>query len=148
MTPLRAHAFRSLVLQVVQPDILGMATFQSFELRAEAHGAGAEVWRASGISGGELADVRPEPMYVGRLGSRLVVELLSDLERSGLYETALAEPCDDPTMARVTLRLGGPEGSHAILSDAPAEEELVASVVRAIHTAVGIAQERSLAAAG
>ena len=147
VNPPRVHSFNALVLEVDQPDLLGVAARQVFELRSAANGA--EVWRCSELQGGELDDVRPEAMYVGRLSSRRVIELLTEIERSGIYEEALEDDGLDPTCARVSLTLKSVDGdARPVLEQAPADHELVSFVVKAIHRTVAIAQERSLAAAG
>jgi hypothetical protein len=145
------HSFSNLVLTISESSLAGIRTDHSFELRATA--AGAEVWRSSELfAGGDSC--ASDPRFVGWLTSRQVIDLLVEIERSGVYEAlpalGLVAGSVDPdvTAPRVSMTLTSTEREHSVLQQAASDGELVGSIVRTVRAAVELAQERALTAAG
>lgn len=154
------HAFTELVLTIHEPTLSGIRTEHRFELRARERGA--EVWRASSVIAtpargypGEGMSVDSEPRLVGVLTTRQVVELLTEIERSGVYEAlpalglvegaALPEGDERPL---ISMRVCSSERSRELIDHAPADHRLVDDVVRIVRAAVDDAAERALTHAG
>lgn len=142
----RYHSFSRLVLTISDPPVGEVQSEHTIELRATT--AGAEIWRASRLhSGGEPC--ASELRYIGTMSSRQVIDLLIDLERSGIYEALPSSALEtEERCALVTMHLHGARASHEVLVDAPADEGLVRRVVQSVRSAVAAAQERALSWAG
>jgi hypothetical protein len=153
------HAFTELVLTIHEPLLAGVRTEHRFELRAATKGA--EVWRASAViacgdDGLDCDAVDSEPRLVGKLTTRQVVELLTEIERSGIYEAlpamglveGMAAPMDDADRPLVSMRVESTERRRDLIDHAPADERLVDDVVRIVRAAVDDAAERALTRAG
>ena len=151
------HAFTELVLTIHEPLLAGVRTEHRFELRAADNGA--EVWRASSVIAGDGdgdAAVDSEPRLVGVLTTRKVVELLTEIERSGIYEAlpamgmveGVAAPEGDDDRPLVSMRVQSTERRRDLIDRAPADDRLVDDVVRIVRAAVDEAAERALTRAG
>ncbi len=70
-------------MTISEPELGDVTSEHVFELRST--GDGAEVWRSSTLRapGGECAS---EPRFVGWLSARRVIDLLDEIQRSGIYE--------------------------------------------------------------
>lgn len=146
----RLHAFTRLELTLSESSFEGVRTDHCFELRAIARGA--EVWRSSVLhaDGGSCAS---EERFVGTLGTRQVIELLDEIERSGVYEALPAlglvagavVPGREPT---VTMRLVSASLERTVLEDAPADRAIVKDVADAVRRRIELAMERALSSAG
>lgn len=144
------HSFSRLVLTVSESSLEGVRTDHSFELRST--GDGAEVWRSSVLhANGERCESGER--YVGWLTSRQVIDLLTDIERSGVYEalpaagivSGSATPESSPL---VSMRLDSHARQRDLLEDVPTDNALAGSLLRAVRDAVELAQERALVSAG
>jgi hypothetical protein len=148
--PDRYHAFSRLVLTVSESSIEGVRTDHTFELRAAT--GGAEVWRSSEMhaAGGQVAS---DARFVGTLTSRQVIDLLDEIERSGVYEAlpalglvgGAAQPGAAPL---VSMRLESAERERTVLDHASAERTIVHDVSNAVRRRVELAMERALTCAG
>ncbi len=145
------HAFSNLMLTISESSLEGVRTDHSFELRATEHGA--EVWRSSELFAGGQSCVS-DPRFVGSLTSRQVIDLLVEIERSGIYEAlpamGLVEGVAQPDSAEqlVSMRLTSDSMEHEVLRDAPSDGELVGGLVRTVRAAVEMAQEHALTSSG
>jgi len=149
--PDRFHAFDRLVLTVSESSLAGVRTDHSFELRATD--AGAEVWRSSVLHAhGESCESGER--YIGSLTSRQVIDLLEEIERSGVYEAlptlGLVAGEADPTGAAplVSMRVVSSTRSREVLDRAPADRAIVHDVHEAVRRCVDLAAERALTCAG
>lgn len=150
--PDRFHAFSRLVLTVSESSLEGVRTDHSFELRATR--VGAEVWRSSVLrAGGE--SVESGERYVGALTTRQVIELLEEIERSGVYEALPALGIVDGTATSdgdgppvVSMRLESSARERTLLDRAPADRAIVHDVREAVRRRVELAMERALTSAG
>lgn len=148
------HAFTELVLTIHEPSLEGVSTEHRFELRARERGA--EVWRASSVMAGDGAAVDSDPRLVGVLTTRQVVELLTEIERSGIYEAlpalglveGTAAAADDADRPLVSMRVESSSRRRELIDHAPADDRLVDDVVRIVRAAVDDAAERALTRAG
>jgi hypothetical protein len=148
--PDRFHAFSRLVLVVSESSLEGVHTDHTFELRATR--TGAEVWRSSVLHapGGSCGSGE---RYVGSLTSRQVIDLLEEIERSGVYEalpalgivSGSAEPDATPL---VSMRLESTTRERTVLDRAPADRSIVGDVTEAVRRRVDLAMERALTSAG
>lgn len=149
-TPDRFHAFDRLVLTVSEHSLVGVRTDHAFELRAIHDGA--EVWRSSVLhAGGERCESGER--YVGSLTTRQVIELLEDIERSGVYEAlpaaGLVDGMPDPETARVvTMAVASSAQERTVIDRAPADGAVVHDVTEAVRRRVELAMELALASAG
>jgi hypothetical protein len=148
--PDRFHAFSRLVLTVSESSLEGVRTDHSFELRAG--GTGAEVWRSSILhaDGGSCASGE---RFVGTLTSRQVIELLEEIERSGVYEAlpamGIVDGVIDPARTPlVSMRLESATRDRTVLDQAPADRTIVHDVAEAVRRRVDLAMERALTSAG
>lgn len=148
--PERFHAFSRLVLTVSESSLEGVRTDHAFELRSNR--TGAEVWRSSVLhAGGDSCESGER--YVGSLTSRQVIELLEEIERSGVYEAlpalgivgGVAEATTTPV---VSMRLESASHDRTVLDRAPADRAIVHDVREAVRRRVEIAMERALTSAG
>jgi hypothetical protein len=145
------HSFNSLVLTLTESGLDGIATDHSFELRST--GTGAEVWRSS-VLHAEGGSCESDPRLIGFLGTRQVIELLVEIERSGIYEAlpalGIVDGSVDPTLAPplVSMRVESAEQVREVVDHVPGDAGVVAGVVRAVRDAVAVAQERALTVAG
>jgi hypothetical protein len=149
-SPDRFHAFNRLVLTMSESSLEGVRTDHSFELRA-IH-TGAEVWRSSVLhaEGGSCAS---EERFVGSFTSRQVIELLEEIERSGIYEAlpalGLVEGAADPSAAPlVSMRVESTTRERTLLDRAPADRSIVGDLADAVRRRVELAMERALTSAG
>ena len=145
------HSFSRLVLTISESSLEGIRTDHSFELRATAEGA--EVWRSSELfAGGDSC--ASDPRFVGWMTSRQVIDLLVEIERSGVYEAlpamGIVQGEVDPSTSapRVSMKLTSDSLEHDVLDQAPSEISLVGSIVRTVRSAVEQAQELALTASG
>jgi hypothetical protein len=142
------HAFNRLVLTICDPPIGEVQSEHTIELRAID--SGAEIWRASRLhSCGEPC--ASELRYIGTMSSRQVIDLLTDLERSGIYEALPSSqmvPHEDVDCALVSMDLTSQAQVRNVLVDAPADAGIVRRVVHTVRSAVAMAQERALSWAG
>lgn len=145
------HGFSKLILTVSESSMEGVRTDHSFELRST--GDGAEVWRSSVLhAGGDC--VKSEERYCGWLGTRKVIELLTEIERSGVYEAlpavgivgGAADPESTPPL--VSMRLESASRKRDLLTEVPNDGAFVNSLVRAVRDAVDLAEEHALSSAG
>ena len=149
-TPDRFHAFSSLVLTVTESSLDGIRTDHAFELRAAT--TGAEVWRSSVLhAGGDSCESGER--FVGTLTSRQVIDLLEEIERSGVYEAlpalGLVGGSADPSLApTVSMRLVSRSRARQVLDHAPADRAIVHDVTEAVRRRVELAMERALTCAG
>lgn len=148
--PDRFHAFSRLVLTMSESSLEGVRTDHTFELRA-MH-TGAEVWRSSVLhaQGGSCASGE---RFVGSLTSRQVIELLDEIERSGVYEAlpalGLVEGVADPSTAPlVSMRVESSSRERTLIDRAPADRSIVSDVADAVRRRVELAMERALTSAG
>lgn len=148
--PDRFHAFSRLVLTMSESSLEGVRTDHSFELRAI--GTGAEVWRSSVLhaEGGSCASGE---RFVGSLTSRQVIELLEEIERSGVYEAlpalGLVDGVADPSQAPlVSMRVESTSRKRTLIDRAPADRSIVSDVADAVRRRVELAMERALTSAG
>jgi hypothetical protein len=149
----RFHAFDRLVLTLVERSMVGVRTELEFELRATR--TGAEVWRSSVLhaEGGSCASGE---RFVGLLTTRQVIELLEDIERSGVYEAlprhglvdGAARTDDDRAIPMVSMQLFGRERAHQVFTDQPADDDVVHYCSEAVRKRVELAMERALTRAG
>ena len=146
----RFHAFTKLVLTVSESSFEGVRTDHAFELRANR--TGAEVWRSSVLhAGGDSCESGER--FVGSLTSRQVIELLEEIERSGVYEAlpalgivaGIAEAATEPV---VSMHLVTDAAAHTVLDRAPADRAIVHDVREAVRRRVDLAMERALSSAG
>jgi len=148
--PDRFHAFSGLVLTLTESSLDGVRTDHEFHLRGIR--TGAEVWRRSVLhAGGEMCDSGER--YVGSLSSRQVIDLLEEIERSGVYEALPAlglvdGPADPGTKPCVSMRLISTTRERQVLDHAPADRPLVHDVAEAVRRCVDDAMEGSLTSAG
>lgn len=148
--PDRFHAFSRLLLTVSESSLEGVRTDHSFELRALA--AGAEVWRSSVLHapGGSCESGE---RFVGTLTTRQVIELLEEIERSGVYEAlpafGIVEGNADPEATPlVSMRLESAARSRTLIDRASATRSIVVDVTEAVRRRVDLAMERALTSAG
>lgn len=157
------HAFDRLVLTISESSLEGVRTDHRFELRstgsmrpsaAGGRATGAEVYRSSVLHANGQA-CESEERYVGWLTARQVIELLVEIERSGVYEALPAlglvqGGVDHEMLFRplVSMQLHSHAEQHTVLQQAPADQASVSGVVRAVREAVALAQERALTVAG
>ena len=144
------HSFDRLLLTVSESSLQGVRTDHCFELRST--GAGAEIWRSSVLHAGDDCCTSPERL-VGWLTTRQVIELLVEIERSGVYEAlpalGIVQGVADPeAQPLVSMELRAGSAQRQVLDHVPADEQAVDSVVRAVREAVALAQERALSFAG
>lgn len=148
--PDRFHAFSRLVLTVSESSLQGVRTDHAFELRANR--TGAEVWRSSVLyANGESCE--SDERYVGSLTSRQVIELLEEIERSGVYEAlpalGLVDGHADPdTTPVISMRLESATRERQVLDRAPQDRAIVHDVTEAVRRRVELAMERALSSAG
>ncbi len=148
--PDRFHAFSRLVLTVSESSLEGVRTDHAFELRGVR--TGAEVWRSSVLhAGGDT--VESGERYVGSLTSRQVIDLLEEIERSGVYEAlpalGIVDGVAEQTAAPVvSMRLESASRERTVLDRAPADREIVHDVREAVRRRVELAMERALTSAG
>jgi hypothetical protein len=148
--PDRFHAFSRLVLTVSESSLEGVRTDHAFELRART--AGAEVWRSSVLhANGECCESGER--YVGSLTTRQVIELLDEIERSGVYEAlpalGLVEGTVDPAATPVvSMSLVSATRERQVLDRAPSDRAIVHDVAEAVRRRVDLAMERALTSAG
>lgn len=149
-TPLRFHAFQRLVLTITESSIDGVSTDLVVELRSV--GGLVEVWRSSTlVAGGDTCSSGER--CLGTLAPRHVVELLEEIERSGIYEALPAlgivdGAASDELAPRASMRVESASRRHDVMSDVPADAVVVGDVVRAVRERVELAQERALTRAG
>lgn len=148
--PERFHAFDRLVLTVSESSLEGVRTDHAFELRGVDRGA--EVWRSSVLhAGGEQCESGER--FVGSLSSRQVIELLEEIERSGVYEALpalglVAGSAVPGAAPLVSMRLISETRDRQVLDRAPADRAIVHDVTEAVRRRVDIAMERALTSAG
>lgn len=148
--PDRFHAFSSLVLTVTESSLEGIRTDHSFELRGVD--TGAEVWRSSVLhAGGESCSSGER--FVGSLTSRQVIELLEEIEHSGVYEALpalgiVAGAADPSATPVVSMRLVSASRDRQVLDRAPADRAIVHDVANAVRRCVDMAMEHALTSAG
>jgi hypothetical protein len=148
--PDRFHAFSRLVLTVSESSLEGVRTDHAFELRATR--TGAEVWRSSVLFAGGDA-VESGERYVGALTSRQVIDLLEEIERSGVYEALPAMgivdgAVDASSTPVVSMRVESDTRERTVLDRAPADRAIVHDVREAVRRRVELAMERALTSAG
>lgn len=148
--PDRFHAFSRLVLTMSESSLEGVRTDHSFELRAMP--SGAEVWRSS-ILHAEGGSCASGERFVGTLTSRQVVDLLDEIERSGVYEAlpalGLVDGAADPSTAPVvSMRVESATRERTVIDRAPADRSIVGDVADAVRRRVELAMERALTSAG
>jgi hypothetical protein len=148
--PDRFHAFSSLLLTVSESSLEGVRTDHSFELRAQT--SGAEVWRSSVLHapGGSCESGE---RFVGMLTTRQVIELLDEIERSGVYEALPAlgivpGTADPDAVPLVSMRVESKARSRTIIDRAPADRAIVTDVAEAVRRRIDLAMERALTSAG
>lgn len=148
--PERFHAFSRLVLTVSESSLEGVRTDHAFELRATRRGA--EVFRSSVLhAGGDSCESGER--YVGSLTSRQVIDLLEEIERSGVYEALPALGivdgfADADATPVVSMRVESAEHRRTVLDRAPADRAIVHDVREAVRRRVELAMERALTSAG
>jgi hypothetical protein len=135
---------------VSESSLEGVRTDHTFELRST--GDGAEVWRSSVLHAGGDSCASGSRL-VGWLSSRQVIELLVEIERSGVYEalpaTGVVPGVADPLITPcVSMRLTNSDAERALLDHVPTAHSVANSLVRTVREAVEAAQERALTAAG
>jgi hypothetical protein len=149
--PDRFHAFDGLVLTLTERSMAGMHTDHEFALRATD--TGAEVWRSS-VLHAEGGSCESGERFVGMLTSRQVIELLDEIERSGVYEalptlgliSGQADP--DAVAPTVSMRLLSPTRERQLLDHAPSDGAIVHDITEAVRKRVDLAMERALTSAG
>lgn len=150
LAPDRFHAFSRLVLTLSESSLEGVRTDHAFELRATA--TGAEVWRSSVLfANGERCESGNR--FVGSLTSRQVIDLLEEIERSGVYEAlpamGLVDGASDPgTAPLVSMRVESDSRQRQLLDRAPSDRAIVHDVAEAVRRRVELAMERALTSAG
>lgn len=144
------HAFTRLVLTISECSMEDVHTDHRFELRSTKRGA--DVWRSSVLhaTGGSCES---DERFIGRLTSRQVIELLVEIERSGLYEAlptmGIVPGSIDPDAAPlVSMQLVSEFTTRELIDRVRVDEGSVRGVVRAIRDAIDGAQERALTVAG
>lgn len=148
--PDRFHAFSRLVLTVSESSLEGIRTDHAFELRANR--TGAEVWRSSVLrANGESCESGER--FVGSLTSRQVVDLLDEIERSGVYEAlpamGIVEGSTDPGSAPlVSMRVISRTRERSLFDRVPSDRGIVHDVTEAVRRRVELAMERALTSAG
>lgn len=148
--PAEYHSFTCLTLTISDPTLDGVRTDHKFELRST--GRGAEVWRSSVLraAGGSCES---EPRFVGSLTTRQVIELLVEIERSGVYEAlpiaglVQGEAIADQSPL-VSMTLSSETVERDLLTDVPADEGSIRRAVQVVKDAIAGAQERALSFAG
>ncbi len=148
--PDRFHAFSKLVLTVSESSLEGISTDHSFELRALDRGA--EVWRSS-ILHAPGGSCESDARFVGTLTTRQVVDLLDEIERSGVYEAlpaaGIVDGAADPSSTPlVSMRVESTTRERTLIDRAPADRSIVADVAEAVRRRVDLAMERALTSAG
>jgi len=145
------HGFSRLILTVSESSMAGVRTDHSFELRST--GNGAEVWRSSVLhANGD--SVHSGERYCGWLGTRKVIELLDEIERSGVYEALPAvgivagETDPEADAPLVSMRLESATRKRDLLTEVPNDGAFVNSLVRCVRDAVDLAEEHALSSAG
>lgn len=144
------HAFSRLVLTVSESSLEGVRTDHAFELRATR--TGAEVWRSSVLyAGGDRCESGER--FVGSLTSRQVIELLEEIERSGVYEAlpalGIVDGSADPGATPVvSMKLESRTRERQVLDRAPQDRAIVHDVTEAVRRRVELAMERALTSAG
>jgi hypothetical protein len=146
----RFHAFSSLVLTVSESSLEGVTTDHEFELRAMNEGA--EVWRSSVLYANGQS-VRSDERYVGSLTTRQVIELLDEIERSGVYEALpalgiVAGEATPESIPTISMRVVSRQHERQVLDHAPADRDIVHDVREAVRRCVELAAERALTSAG
>lgn len=144
------HAFDGLVLTLSEHSLEGVRTDYEFALRATDAGAG--VWRSSVLHGPHGSCASGE-RFVGSLTSRQVIELLEEIQRSGIYEAlpalGLVTGSTDPDAApTVSMRLLSRTRERQVLDHAPGDRAIVHDVTEAVKRCVDLAMERALTSAG
>lgn len=148
--PDRFHAFSSLVLTLSESSLAGVRTDHSFELRGIA--TGAEVWRSSVLhANGESCE--SDERFVGTLSTRQVIELLEEIERSGIYEAlpamGIVDGVAEPGAAQVvSMRVVSRSRERQVLDRVPSDRAIVQDVTEAVRRRVELAMERALTSAG
>lgn len=149
--PDRYHAFNKLVLTITESSLEGVRTEHSFELRAAQDGA--EVWRSS-VMFAEGGSVSSDERFVGSLNTRQVIDLLDEIERTGVYEAlptvGIVEGSVDPDAAvpMVSMSVVSDTTERTILRNARADRSIVNDVTTAVRRRVDLAMERALTSAG
>lgn len=148
--PTNYHSFDRLVLTVSESSLDEIRTDHRFELRST--GRGAEVWRSSILhaAGGTCES---DERFVGWLTARQVIELLVEIERSGVYEALPAVgivqgQVDPEASPLISMQLCSRERTRDVLEHVPAAEIAATGVLKAVRDAVALAQERALSFAG
>lgn len=146
--PDRFHAFDSLMLTLVERSLEHVRTELRFQLRATR--TGAEVWRSS-ILHAPGGTCESGERFVGSLTSRQVIELLEEIERSGVYEAlgtleiVDGAPTDEPT---VSMSVASRTREHHLFHEQPASHTLVHDLSEAVRRRVELAMEHALTCAG
>lgn len=148
--PERFHAFTKLVLTVSESSLEGVRTDHAFELRAIT--TGAEVWRSS-VLHAQGDSAHSEERFVGVLSTRQVIELLDEIERSGVYEALptlgiVAGDADPSVTPVVSMQLVSAARERQVLDRVPADRAMVHDVRQAVRRCVDLAMERALTSAG
>jgi hypothetical protein len=91
--------------------------------------------------------------YVGALTSRQVIDLLEEIERSGVYEALPAMgivdgAVDASSTPVVSMRVESDTRERTVLDRAPADRAIVHDVREAVRRRVELAMERALTSAG
>lgn len=150
--PDRFHAFNRLVLTLVERTFEKIRTEYTFELRATKNGA--EVWRSSVLHapGGTCES---EERFVGKLTSRQIVDLLDEIERSGIYEALPLQGIvqgsvdnSDIKEPLVSMSVHSQTHEHTLFEQQPASYEIVHDISEAVRKRVDIAMERALTYSG
>jgi len=148
--PATYHGFDRLLLTVSESGLEDVHTDHHFELRST--GRGAEVWRSSVLHapGGSCASGE---RLVGYLTARQVIDLLVEIERSGVYEALPAAGLVQGAAMTggtplISMELRSDSTTREVLDRVPAEQLASTGVVQAVRDAVALAQERSLSFAG
>lgn len=152
--PERFHAFTSLVLTLSERSLDQVRTEHEFLFQATR--TGAEVWRSSVIHG-PGGSCSSGDRFVGTLNSRQVVDLLHEIERSGVYE-ALPLQCGEAggdvvdtefiVEPYVSMRVASASREHRLFDEQPASNAIVHDLSEAIRKRVELAMERALTCAG
>ncbi len=145
------HSFSNLFLTVTESSLVGVVTEHTFELRST--GDGAEVWRSSVLrANGESCESGER--FVGWLTARHVINLLVEIERSGVYEAlpmaglVSGEASEEMTpLVSMKLVATDTEDVRQVFTEVPAEGD-AGDLVRVIRNAIDTAQERALTRAG
>ena len=149
----RFHSFDRLILTLTERSLENIRTDLSFELRATR--TGAEVWRSSVLhaTGGTCESGE---RFVGVLTTRQVIELLEEIERSGVYEAlpnhglvaGVVELAADRSTPLVSMQVCGRDRAHQVIDEQPATRECVRDCSEAVRRRVELAMERALTRAG